>query len=229
VAAAGEVEDQGVMDGEDPFGTHGRAYYTPRARAALGFGDAYDLSAWAWACDYSPYRRAKKKREEKRHVRASSATTAAAGATTPAFGAADASIGSGSIVVGGTRSGSGSVYHTPIYAASAPQLSCANRPDKELEYLRAMAKSRARRRFERPPVPVRPGTSTRDPRDHQHAPGHRSGIRPLLLPQKLGLPGSGVPVQARETDNANNTHLSGGRGRGPTGWERDLERGVSGK
>jgi hypothetical protein len=206
-AAAGEVEDQGIVDGEDPFGTHGRAYYTPRAREALGFGDAYDLSAWEWACDYSPSRREKKKWEEMRHVHAGAATTDGTGTT---------------------RSGPGSVYHTPVYAASAPQLSCDNRPDKELEYLRAIAKSRARGRLERPAAPVRLGSSTRDPRDHKRTPGHRSGIRPLLLPQKLGLPGSGVPVQAREADSANNALHSGGRGHGPTGWEWDLERGVSG-
>jgi hypothetical protein len=222
-ATAGEEEDrERIGDGEDPFGTHGRAYYAPRARASLGFGDAYDLSAWAWACNYPPYRRQKKKHEEKRHVRTGSATI-------PAFAVAGANI---TILVGGTgsESGSGSVYSTPIHAASAPQLSCANCPDKEVEYLRAMAKAaRARVRVERPPVPVpvRPGQSTRG-QHQQQAPGYRSGIRPLLLPQKLGLPGSGVPVPPREIDKANNTLLSGGRGRRATGWERDLERGVSG-
>jgi hypothetical protein len=226
-ATAGEEEDrERIGDGEDPFGTHGRAYYAPHARASLGIGDAYDLSAWAWACNYPPYRRQKIKHEEKRHVRTGSATL-------PAFAVAGANIG---LLVGGTgsESGSGSVYSTPIHAASAPQLSCANFPDKEVEYLRAMAKAaRARVRVERPPapVPVRPGPSTRDPRDQhqQQAPGYRSGIRPLLLPQKLGLPGSGVPVPPREIDKANNTLLSGRRGRRATGWERDLERGVSGE
>lgn len=44
-APAEEGEDgDGIGDGEDPFGTHRGAYYTPRAHAALGFGDAYDLS-----------------------------------------------------------------------------------------------------------------------------------------------------------------------------------------
>jgi hypothetical protein len=226
----GKAEDgDGVGDGEDPFGTHARAYYTPRARAALGFGDAYDLSAWEWACDYSPCRRAKMQ-EEKLHVQAEQqqwgvhsgpATTAATGTTTPAFAFVDANFGN--TLVGGTGPGSWSVYHTPIHAASDPQLSCARRPDEDLEYLRAMATTRGR--FERPPAPVRPGPSTRDRRDQQHTPGYRSGIRPLLLPQKLGLPGSGMSVQTR----TNNTHLSGGRGRGPTGWERDLECGVSGE
>ena len=213
-ATAGEDEDrERIGDGEDPFGTHGRAYYAPHARAAIGFGDAYDLSAWAWACDHPPYRR-----QKKRHVRTGSATI-------PALAVAGANIG---ILVGGT--GSASVYSTPIHAASAPQLSCANCPDMEVEYLRAMAKAaRARVRVERPPLPVRPGPSTRDlPGQHpQHAPGYKSGIRPLLLPQKLGLPGSGVPAPPREIDRANNLLPSGGRGYRATGWERDLERGVS--
>lgn len=211
---AGQEGDRGrIEDGEDPFGTHGRAYFAPHARA--GFGNAYDLSAWAWACDDPPYRR-QKKHKEKRHVRRGSATI-------PVFAIAGTNVG-------GT--GSGSVYSTPIYAASAPQLSCANFQDKEIEHLRAMAKAaRARVRVERPPVPVHPGRSTRDPRGQhqQHVPGYRSGIRPLLLPQKLGLPGSGVPVPPREIDKANNELLSGGHGRWATGWERDLERGVSGE
>ena len=219
VATAGDEGDrERIGNGEDPFGTYGRAYYAPHARASLGFGDAYDLSAWAWACEYPPYRRQKKKHEEKRHVRTGSATI-------PAFSVAGANIGT---LVGGT--GTGSVYSAPIHAASAPQLSCANCPDTEVEYLRAMAKAaRARVRVERPPVPVRPGPSTRDPRgQHQHhAPGYRSGIRPLLLPQKLGLTGNGVAMPPREIDKPNNTLLSGERGRKATGWERDLERGVS--
>ncbi len=207
----------GIGDGEDPFGTHGRAYYAPHARAALGFGDAYDLSAWAWACDYSPSYRQKKK-QQRHHVRTGSATT-------PAF-----AVGNGSILAGGTGSGAGAVYSTPIHAASAPQLSYAQCPDKEIEYQRAMAKAaRARGRVERPPMPVRPGLITRDSRNQQHAPGYRGGIRPLLLPQKLGLTGSGVPIPPREIDKANNTVLSGGRGRRATGWEWDLERGMSGE
>lgn len=212
VTAGQEGDRERIEDGEDPFGTHGRAYFAPHARA--GFGNAYDLSAWAWACDDPPYRR-QKKYKEKRHVRRGSATI-------PVFAIAGTNVG-------GT--GSGSVYSTPIHAASAPQLSCANFQDKEIEYLRAMAKAaRARVRVERPPVPVHPGPSTRDPRgQHQHVPGYRSGIRPLLLPQKLGLPGSGVPVPPREIDKANNKLLSGGHGRRATGWERDLERGVSGE
>lgn len=218
-ATVGEEDKERIGDGEDPFGTNGRTYYAPYAHAALGIGDAYDLSAWAWACDYPPYRRQKKKHEEKHHVHTGSASI-------PAFAVASSNVG---ILVGGT--GAGSVYSTPIHAASAPQLSCANYPDKEVEYLRAMAKAaRARVRVERPPVPMRPGPTTRDPRgQHQQAPGYRSGIRPLLLPQKLGLPGSGVPIPPREIDKANNTLLSGGRGRRATGWERDLERGVSGE
>ena len=212
-AVTGGVEDgDGVVDGEDPFGTHGRAYYTPRARAALGFGDAYDLSAWEWACDYSPCRKAKKQ-EEKLHGQAEQQQWGVHPG--PAATA----------VTGGTGPGSWSVYHTPIHAASDPQLSCAIRPDKDIEYLRAMAKATARGRVVRLPAPVPSGTSARNPRDHQHASGYRNGIRPLLLPQKLGLPGSGMPVRTR----ANDTHLSAGRDRGPTGWERDLECGVSGE
>jgi hypothetical protein len=232
-APAEEGEDgDGIVDGEDPFGTHGGAYYTPRARAALGFGDAYDLSAWAWACDHSPHRRAKRKLDEKRQLQVEqqqrdALTGPATTAAIPAVTVADASIGIENTVVFGNKSGFWPVYHTPIYAASAPQLSCAKRPDKELEYLRAMAKATARGRVERPPVPVRPGPSTSDPRDHQRVFGYRNGIRPLLLPQKLGLPGSGMPVQARKTDKTNNTHFLGGNGRGQTGWERDLERGAS--
>ena len=224
-APGGEEDRVRIGSGEDPFGTHGRAYYAPHARAALGFGDAYDMSAWTWACDYPPYRR-QKKHEVRHHVRTGSATI-------PAFAVAGANIG---ILVGGTGSGSGSgsgsVYSTPIYAASAPQLSCANFQDKEVEYLRAMAKAaraRARARVERQPVPVRLGTLDPRGQDQQHTPGRRSGIRPLLLPQKLGLPGSGVPVPPREIDKANSTLLSGARGHRVTGWERDLERGVSGE
>ena len=216
-ATAGEEENrEHIGDGEDPFGTHGQAYYTPHARAAFGFGDAYDMSAWAWACDYPPYRK-QRKHQESRHVRTDSATTPAV--------AVGANIG---VPVGGTRSGS--VYSTPIYAASAPQLSCTNCPDKEVEYLRAMAKAaRARARVERPPLPesLRPRTRELPGQRQQHAPGYRGGIRPLLLPQKLGLPGSGVPVPPREIDKADNTLLSGGDGYRATGWERDLERGVA--
>jgi hypothetical protein len=36
-------QDEGEREREDPFDTYGRAYYAPGARAALGFGDAYDL------------------------------------------------------------------------------------------------------------------------------------------------------------------------------------------
>jgi hypothetical protein len=231
-AVTGEAEDgDRVVDGEDPFGTNGRAYYTPRARKALGFGNAYDLSAWEWACDHSPCRKAKKVQEEKRHIQVEQkqwgvhsgpTAMAASGTTTPAFAFVDASIGKGNTLVGGTGPGSWSVYRTPIHAASDPQLSSARRPDEDLEYLRAMAKGTARGRIVRPHAPVHPGPSTRDPRDHQHTSGYRSGIRPLLLPQKLGLPGSSIPVRTR----ANHTHLSGERG-WPTGWERDLECGVS--
>ena len=230
-APAEEGEDvDGIVDGDDPFSTHGGAYYTPRARAALGFGDAYDLSAWAWACDHSPHRRAKRKLDEKRQIEQQQRDTHAGLATTatiPAFTVTDASIAVENTVMCGTKSGFWPVYHAPIYAASAPQLSCAKRPDKELESFRAMAKAAARRRIERPPVPVRPGPSTCDPHSHQRVPGYKSGIRPLLLPQKLGLSGSRMPEQARETDKTSNTLLSGGRERGPTGWERDLERGTS--
>ena len=148
---AGEGEDgDGIGDGEDPFGTHEGAYYTPRARAALGFGDAYDLSAWAWACDHSPHRRSKKKLDKERQIQLeqqqrcahSGPATTPTGTTIPASTVPDAIIGGGNAAAGAVCGpGPWSVYHAPNYAASAPQLSCVNRPDKELEYLRAMAKS----------------------------------------------------------------------------------------
>jgi hypothetical protein len=65
----GEGEDgERIREGEDPFNTNGRAYYGPSASVALGFGDAYDLLVWGWACGHSTHGRAKKRREEKRHV-----------------------------------------------------------------------------------------------------------------------------------------------------------------
>lgn len=200
---AGE-DGKEVGEGEDPFGTHGGAYYAPGAREALVLGDAYDLTAWAWACDCSPYRRTK---ERKRHVQTGPITKASGAAI------ADGGDDDGTTMKSGNKSGS--VYGVPIHATSAPQLSCAQRPDRELEYLQALANATARGRVPRPPARV----GTRD-----RAPGYRSGIRPLLLPKKLGLPGSGAP--GREMDMAKVT-MSGGCERQATGWELDLERGVS--
>jgi hypothetical protein len=43
-AATGEGEDrEGIGEGEKRFQHHGRTYYSPCARVALGFEDAYDL------------------------------------------------------------------------------------------------------------------------------------------------------------------------------------------
>ncbi|KAH9002965.1 hypothetical protein EDB86DRAFT_3073457 [Lactarius hatsudake] len=42
MGGAADGEDR---EGEDPFGTHGSGYYAPGEWAALGHGDAYDLSA----------------------------------------------------------------------------------------------------------------------------------------------------------------------------------------
>jgi hypothetical protein len=190
-------------DREDPFGMHGSAYYAPRARAALGLGDAYDLSAWAWACDSSPHRGAKKRR----HQVPPGQTTCAATTTTATV--------RGRTVVGDRRSAS--VYRAPIHAVSAPQLSYVPRPDKELEYLRTIANTTARATVVRSPVPVPVSATT---------PGYRRGMRPLLLPQKLGLlSNSGPRYEAGNVDFL----ASGGRRHRTTGWEMDLERGVCGE
>ena len=194
---------------EDPFGTHGSAYYAPGARTALGRGDAYDLSAWAWARDVSPHRGAKK-RKRHQHVQAEQqqqqqqqyGVRAPHPATTTSAAAPSASAS-------GETTGSGSVYRAPVHAASAPQLSCVRRADKELEYLRALADATARARVVQPPVPA--------------SVGHRRGIRPLLLPQKFGLLGSSGPQ--RETGKVD-SFTPGRRGRDASGWELDLERGV---
>ena len=195
----------GGEDDEDPFGTYGRAYYAPGARAALGLGDAYDLSAWTWARDCAPYRDggANKRKHHVRTGRRQLSGDHADPATTRA----------------GAAGGHG-VYRTPSHAASAPQLSCAQQPDRELEYLRALAKATARGRVARPP---RPEPVRINPRDRA-LPAHRGGIRPLLLPQKLGLTGGGG-VPGRGTDKSKMV-VSDGRGHKATGWERDLERGV---
>ncbi|KAI0276876.1 hypothetical protein BC826DRAFT_1118056 [Russula brevipes] len=200
--AAGNGEE-GVGEGEDPFSTHGREYYAPGACAAIGVSNAYDLSAWAWACDSSPNRRAKKR---KRHAHASRPMSAT-------VSAADAGTGSGH---GSAIVGSGSVYHAPMHAASAPQLSSMQHPDREMEYLRALAHAIARGSVARSPAPMRANA-------YHRAPGHRGGIRPLLLPQKLGLPGTGITERETAKDD---TVVSSGHGRRATGWELDLERGV---
>jgi hypothetical protein len=205
------VREGGGEDNEDPFGTYGRAYYAPGARAALGLGDAYDLSAWTWARDYAPYRGAGANKR-KHHVRTRRQQLSGDYADLATIRA-------------GVAGGHGRVYRTPSHAASAPQLSCAQRPDRELEYLRALAKSTGRGRVARLPGPEPGRTSARD----RALPAHRSGIRPLLLPQKLGLtggPSAGVP--GRETDKSKTDAMvvSDERGRKATGWELDLERGV---
>jgi hypothetical protein len=100
-----------------------------------------------------------------------------------------AAAASGETVVSGT--GSGSVYRAQILAASAPQL-YVRRADKELEHLRALAMARAR--------PCGCQCLCLWPRVAgacDSTPGHRRGIRPLLLPQKLRLLGSSGPQ--RET------------------------------
>jgi hypothetical protein len=194
---------------EDPFGTYGRAYYAPGARAALGLGDAYDLSAWTWARDCAPYRGggANKRRHHVRTGRQRLGGVHADPATTKTGGVAES----------GPGPGPGRVYRTPSHAVSAPQLSCAQRPDRELEYLRALAKATARGRVARTP---RPEARDRAP------PAHRSGIRPLLLPQKFGLTGSGVPGCEADESKTEAMVVSDGRGRKATGWELDLERGM---
>jgi hypothetical protein len=192
---------------EDPFGTYGRAYYAPGARAALGLGNAYDLSAWTWARDCTPCRGGGAKRQ-KRHVRA------------------ERQQDPGATEVAATEPGPrpGRVYRSPIHATSAPQLSYAQPPDRELEYLRALAKATATARVARPPGPKPVRTNARD----QARPAHRSGIRPLLLPQKLGLTDGGGGVLGCEMDKTkiDAMTVSGVRGRKATGWELDLERGV---
>ena len=199
------VDADGVGEGEDPFGTYGRAYYAPRARAALGLGNAYDLSAWTWAArDCAPYRDSKKR---KRHGRAERQYGIHTDALTNTAGAAVES---------------GPVYRAPIHAASAPQLSCAQFPDRELEYLRALAKVTVRGRVARPHGHE---TARANPRDDA-PPRHRSGIRPLLLPQKLGLSGGGVPGYEVDKTKADAVAVLGGHRRRATGWELDLERGV---
>ncbi|KAF8274655.1 hypothetical protein EI94DRAFT_1695799 [Lactarius quietus] len=188
----GEVDRDG--EGGDPFGRHDSGYYAP----ALGLGDAYDLSAWAWACECSPHRRAKKR------VRAATA-------------------------------GSASVYRAPVHAASAPQLTYAQHADVGLEYSRMLANAGAGVAGERPSTPkvVRPPVPTStNARENDFAAAPRKGMRPLLLPQKLGLLTIGA-VSARDSGIENKTERwradsrssVGGESR-VSGWDVDLERGV---
>jgi hypothetical protein len=170
---------------EDPFGIHGSGYY-----AALGLGDAYDLSAWAWACDCSPRRRGVKKR-------ARAATTGSASA---------------------------SVYRAPVHAASAPQLTYAQHVGVELEYERMLANAGADVAVGRTPTPriVRtPGPA----RESNVVAGPRRGMRPLLLPQKLGLLTIGAVNTENETERAD-PWASVRRESRVRGWDIDLERGV---
>jgi hypothetical protein len=175
-------------EGEDPFGTHGSGYY-----AALGLGDAYDLSAWAWARDFSPRRRGVKKR-----VRA--ATT-------------------------GSASTSESVYRAPVHAASAPQLTYAQHADGALEYERMLlANAGAGVDGGRTPTP-RVARTPGHARESVVAAGSRRGIRPLLLPQKLGLLAIGAVNTENETERAD-AWASVRRESRVRGWDIDLERGV---
>src|SRR6266702_1910215 len=190
----GDCEGAARREGEDPFGTHGSGYYAPGARAALGLGDAYDLSAWAWACDCSPHRRAKKR------IRA--ATT-----------------------------GSASVYRAPVHAASAPQLTYAQQTNGELEYSRVLANASATAaggkmsRVMRTLVPANTTTG-----EGEGAAGPRRGMRPLLLPQKLGLLTIGAASgngRKPEYEAERADSCSSGRCESKaSGWDVDLERGV---
>ncbi|KAI9461637.1 hypothetical protein BJY52DRAFT_189799 [Lactarius psammicola] len=197
----GEADREGVdgegaarREGEDPFGTHGSGYYAPGARAALGLGDAYDLSAWAWARDCSPRRRAKK--------RMRAATT-----------------------------GSVSVYRAPGYAASAPQLTYAQHTDGELEYSRMLANASAGTAGGKTtrvvPTLVPANTSTHE---SEPAAGPRRGMRPLLLPQKLGLlaiSATSGSDRKPEYEAERADSCSPGRCESKvSGWDVDLERGV---
>ena len=178
-------------EGEDPFGTHGSGYYAPGARAALGLGDAYDLSAWAWACDCSPHRRAKKR------MRTATARSA-------------------------------SVYRAPVHAASAPQLTYAQHADGELEYSHALASAMAGVSGGRMSSVVR----TLVPSDtivheSESAAGLRRGMRPLLLPQKLGLLTIGATSDSGRKSENQAERVDSGRGESKmNGWDVDLERGV---
>lgn len=183
------------QEGEDPFGTRGSGYYAPGARAALGLGDAYDLSAWAWACDCSPHRRAKKR------MRAA-------------------------IV------GSASVYRAPLHAASAPQLTYARHKDRELELSRVLADARtgtARERSTRVARTLGPASTNTH---HESGPADvtRRGMRPLLLPQKLGLltigDASGNGRKAENEAGSTDSCSSGRRESKTIDWDVDLERGI---
>ncbi|KAI0291344.1 hypothetical protein B0F90DRAFT_1671565 [Multifurca ochricompacta] len=179
-----------------------------RTEAPLSFGDAYDLSAWTWACDCSPRSHAKKCERQAQHEYCSAHKTAAT-----ATG-----------IVKGT--GSGLVYRTPKHAASAPQLSYARRADRELKYLRALASETdqateaARMSVIQPPAPI-PEPA------HERAHWCRSGMRPLLLPQKLGLTGGGGGHGGSKRGTEKPDTLSSyGREPDKSGWDVDLERGV---
>ena len=169
---------------EDPFGAYGSTYYA--ASALLGLGDAYDLSAWAWACDSKPRRRVKKQR-----VRAVT-----------------------------TGSGSGSapeVYRAPVHAASAPQLT--------LEYSsRVIANASVDVDGGRTPRAVRTPVPARG---CEVVAGPRRGMRPLLLPQKLGLFTIGATSGWDQNEVERTDSWSSVRHESRvTGWDIDLERGV---
>ncbi|KAI9454709.1 hypothetical protein F5148DRAFT_418461 [Russula earlei] len=141
-------DGDGVKEGEDPFGANGSVYYGPAARVALGLGDAYDLSAWAWACDHSPYRRTKRKYHDQEHCNVQAAPATKVIDTTAVIDSG--SSGDGTNIASDTRSRF--VYRAPIYATSAPQLSGVQCQDEEsVGYLRALANATARgRRVSKP-------------------------------------------------------------------------------
>ncbi|KAH9063835.1 hypothetical protein EDB87DRAFT_1575167 [Lactarius vividus] len=187
----GDAADRENREGEDPFGTHGSGYYAPGEWAALGHGDAYDLSAWAWACDRSPHRRAKKR------MRAATV-------------------------------GSASVYRAPAHAASAPQLTYAQHTDGQLEHSRGLANANADvaeekiSRVVRIPMPA--NTSTQE---NETAAGSRRGMRPLLLPQKLGLLTIGAASSSGRKPEYEEERTDSSKWESKaSGWDVDLERGV---
>ncbi|KAI9439984.1 hypothetical protein H4582DRAFT_1565641 [Lactarius indigo] len=191
MGGAANRKDVHSREREDPFGTHGSGYYAPDEWAALGLGDAYDLSAWAWACDCSPHRRAKKR------MRAATV-------------------------------GSASVYRAPVHAASAPQLTYAQHTNGELEISRLLANANAGvageklSRGVRTLVPV--NTSTHE---SETTAGPRRGMRPLLLPQKLGLLTIGAASSSGCKPGYEAECVDSSRWESKaSGWDVDLERGV---
>ncbi|KAI0261102.1 hypothetical protein BC834DRAFT_845726 [Gloeopeniophorella convolvens] len=104
------------------------------------------------------------------------------------------------------KAGAGGIYGAPAYAASEPQLVRAG-ANTDREYLRALARARIAQ-------PVSSSSRSR-------ASVHGSGMRPLLLPRKLGLPEVSAGARERKTKSTLDVH-----GSKETGWDVDLERGV---